>query len=587
MKNRKAAFILLVSIVFSTSTVLAQEVKQDVAFLESLRTEVHPDRDKPEVPDDITFKLNVIYGSADGRDLTADIFTPVKTPENPRPAIVFLHGGSWMFGDPSQFHYHAGYLASRYGFFAMSVDYRLSGEAQFPAALQDAKCAVRWVRSKAEEYNIDPERIVIAGGSAGGHLSSMMLTTAGIPEYEGSSGQSEYSSHVNLGVLFNGEFDMWDLVEKGSLIGAMEQFMGGKPDEIPGVYSDLSSVHRIHQYVPPVLLLHGMVDNCVSHDQSIAFYNRLNAVGGHAEIALYNDKPHAWFNREPDRTITVERMERFLVEQLHLPPVEEEQSEKELMKLSSWDRGISIHSPTDETSFAHLWFYEWHLFDAVLEGEHTHGSHDWEWTVSPDGAKAEMNAEWLSMTMNATDNGADVLLKITNASGHDWPEIAAIIPCFNPGHEDVVKVNPLFLDEEHDDTYFLGESGLELIKGEAPREIHFNQDMLPAIMDWEKESDEDDFVFSFKWPTSERNAEAGLLIRESDDKKLVMGIAWDSYISVQGHNPWHCMHLSVRVGPLMQGETKTIHGKIYLFEGNKEDCLSKYLKDFRTNDDSN
>ncbi len=585
MKHKQSTIILLLSFVLATSVAIAQEITQDAAFLESLRTEIHPDRENPEVPDDVAYKLNVIFGNADGRDLTADVFTPVATPENPRPAIVFLHGGSWMFGDPSQFHYHAGYLASRYGFFAMSVDYRLSGEAQFPAALQDAKCAVRWVRSKAKEYNIDPERIVIAGGSAGGHLSSMMLTTAGVPEYEGSSGHNEYSSHVNLGVLFNGEFDMWDLVEKGSLIGAMEQFMGGKPDEIPGVYSDLSSVHRIHKYVPPVLLLHGMVDNCVSHDQSIAFYNRLNEVGGHAEIALYNDKPHAWFNREPDRTITVERMERFIVEQFNLPPVEEGQSTKELMKMSSWERGISIHSPSDEDRFAYLWFYEWHLFDAVLAGEHTHGSHDWDWTVSPDGMKAEMKSEWLSMTMNATADGADLILNITNNSEHDWPEIAAIIPCFNPGHEGTVEVNPLFLDEEHDDTYFLGKNGLDLIKGEAPREIHFNQNMLPAIMDWDKENEDGNFVFAsaehnYKWPTSERNAHAGLMIRESEDNDMVMGIAWDAYISAQGHNPWHCMHLSVRVGPLKQGETKTIRGKIYLFKGTKEDCLTKYRRDF-------
>lgn len=129
--------------------------------------------------------------------------------QNRKTAIVFLRSGSWMFADSSQFHYYAGYLASGYGFFTISVDYRLSSEAQFPAGLQDAKCAVRWVRSKSKEYNIDPERIVIAGGFAGGHLSSMMPTTADIPEYEGNGGNSTYPSHVNLGILFNDEFDMW------------------------------------------------------------------------------------------------------------------------------------------------------------------------------------------------------------------------------------------------------------------------------------------------------------------------------------------------------------------------------------------
>ena len=105
--------------------------------------------------------MQILYGVDNGRQLEADIFTPMVIPEDPRPAIVFLHGGSWMFGSPSQFHTHAAYLAEKYDFFAMSVDYRMSYEARFPAALQDAKCAVRWVRSRAKDLNIDPDRIVI------------------------------------------------------------------------------------------------------------------------------------------------------------------------------------------------------------------------------------------------------------------------------------------------------------------------------------------------------------------------------------------------------------------------------------------
>ena len=292
--------------------------KLDTATNEAHRTEIHPDRDHPEVPPDVVFQLRQVFGKVGSRALAADVFNPRTIPANPRPAIVFLHGGCWWKGSPSQFHFFSGYLASRYGFCAINVDYRFSQEAQFPAALQDAKCAVRWLRSQAQARNIDPDRIAVCGGSAGAHLASMMLTTAGVEEYEGDGGNDGFGSHVNLGILFNGEYDMRDLVRRGSLIEAMRQFLGGTPQEAPGRYDEISSVQRIHKDVPPVLLLHGTADIGVPCRQSIDFHDRLKALGVHSEIELYPDKPHAWFNFEPDRTATLKRMERFLVEQFQL-----------------------------------------------------------------------------------------------------------------------------------------------------------------------------------------------------------------------------------------------------------------------------
>ena len=185
------------------------------------------------------------------------------------------------------------------------------------------------------------------------------------------------------------------------------------------------------------------------------------------------------------------------------------------------------------------------------------------------------------MTIQAAENGAVMTLQITNTTDYDWPDIAAIIPCFNPGNpKNVKEQNPIFLDEECKDTYFLGKNGLELIKGQYPREIHFNHRYRTAIIDRKKEREDGRFVFSEKWPTSDRDAYAGLMVRESKDKQWVMGIAWESYISAQGHNPWKCMHLSIRVDPLKQGRTKTICGRIYLFKGSREDCLRCVKKDF-------
>lgn len=254
---------------------------------------------------------------------------------------------------------------------------------------------------------------------------------------------------------------------------------------------------------------------------------------------------------------------------------------EKLLKLTKWERGIKVESRGDKTGFAYFWFYEWHLFDAVTKGEHTHGSHSWKWAVNANGTLAQMNSQWLKMRIKATENGAEMTLDITNTTNYDWPDIAALIPCFNPGNpQQREEQNPIFLDEKYEHTYFLGRDGLELIKGQYPREIHFNHKFQTTIMNRKKERDDGNFVFSDKWPTSDRDAYAGLMARESEDKQWVMGIAWESFISAQGHNPWKCMHLSIRVGPLKQGEKKTIRGRIYLFKGSKEECLRYFKKDF-------
>jgi hypothetical protein len=217
-----------------------------------------------------------------------------------------------------------------------------------------------------------------------------------------------------------------------------------------------------------------------------------------------------------------------------------------------------------------LWFYEWNMFDALKKGEHTPGTFKWPRKVNQDQTEAMIGADDLQLTIKAAEGGADLTLKVTNKSGHDWPDIAGIIPCFNPGPS---ARNPEFANEK---TYFVGPKGLELLN---KREIHFNEKYRKAV---EAMSPNGRFVFSDKWPTAAPDAKAGLLVRESKDGRWVAGIAWEDFLSVQGHNPWQCMHLCIRVGPLKQGDTKTVRGKIYLFQGTKDDCLKRYVSDFPT-----
>ena len=254
------------------------------------------------------------------------------------------------------------------------------------------------------------------------------------------------------------------------------------------------------------------------------------------------------------------------------------------IKLSIWDRGVKLTSPTDESLFAYLWFYEWNMFEAVRAGEHTTGLADWKWGIVSTQSYAQTSGDWFDLSVTAVEDGAELQLKVTNTSDREWPEIAAIIPCFNPGYDGPKRTNaipnPNFYDDGHDHTYFYGEDGFDLLAGEAPREIHFNDSLRSTIENWDKQGDDGPFVWHHKWPTSKRNAHRGLLVRESEDRSQTMAIAWEDFLTAQGHNPWKCMHLSIRVGPLTPGESKSIRGKMYLFEGSKEDLLKKLKKDF-------
>jgi acetyl esterase/lipase len=269
---------------------------------------------KVVVSENVEFYRNVTIGSYMGRDLKADIYLSTGKANSPRPAIVFLHGGGWSSGSPSQFDTHAYSLASKYGFVTVGVYYRLLSEEVFPAPVQDGKCAVRWLRSKAEELNIDVNRIAISGGSAGGHLAALIAATDDVEEYEGSFGHSEHSSAVNAVILFNPVLDLVrSYSENIGLRNATTSLLGASLDANPDKYYEASPMHTIREGLPPFLIMHGTADAVVSHTHAVEFHNKLLELGVHSELELYEGKGHSWFNSGQDRIDTILRMEEFLV----------------------------------------------------------------------------------------------------------------------------------------------------------------------------------------------------------------------------------------------------------------------------------
>lgn len=251
-----------------------------------------------------------IEENLDDAQLDVTYFTRTNTTEL-RPAIVFVHGGGWKHGNKKQFYRQAAHLAAKHNIFGVCVEYRLSGVAKFPAALEDCKCAIRWTRSVAEKFQIDKNRIGICGGSAGAHLSALAATTNSVDTYEGTGPYQSFSSSVHLAILYNGHFDMNDQLRDHVQDQDMYDFFGGHPWEIPEVYGAASPFIRVCEDTPPMSFLHGDQDH-YPHRQSIYMGERLKHYGVYSEVEIYVGKGHAWFNLAPDNQITTERMTEFI-----------------------------------------------------------------------------------------------------------------------------------------------------------------------------------------------------------------------------------------------------------------------------------
>jgi len=268
--------------------------------------------------DGVVFQRKEI-GTITGRKLMAEIIEPQDRPSEKRPAIIFMHGGVYRMGEPEQFHGQAAFFASRYGCYTLGLDYSLTPEGRlWPEPAREAAYAMRWVRSIAAEKNIDPHRIVLSGGSAGGHLSAVVAVDAQTRRYPPEGGLESFSSRPDALVIFNGYFDL----VKYPLDKQVQQMCDSNdPEKIAAVSRELSTVHQVGGTFPPVLQMVGTKDPFCK--QSIEFHEKLQSLGVASEIEVQEDKGHSFFNKEPYFSSTLDRMERFLIAPLGLVRPEE------------------------------------------------------------------------------------------------------------------------------------------------------------------------------------------------------------------------------------------------------------------------
>ncbi len=258
-------------------------------------------------PDNIEEILNIEYGAVGERKLHLDLYLP-RARTKSTPAVIFIHGGAWKSGKRSDMKFYCVKFAEK-GYVTATVTYRLTGEAPFPAAVHDVKCAVRWLRVNAVKYKLDPEHIVVSGNSAGGHLS-MMIGYSDDPSLEGSGGHNGVSSRVCAVVNFYGPTDLTtDFAQKQ---GVVEDFMGGKKfDESPDIYKLASPLFHLTKDDPPTLIFHGTIDSTVPIVQADKLAEKLKKLGIDYVYERYNGWPHAMDLAETVNRRCVYQMEQF------------------------------------------------------------------------------------------------------------------------------------------------------------------------------------------------------------------------------------------------------------------------------------
>lgn len=217
-----------------------------------------------------------MFGTGGGRDLHCDVFHP-PVDGTGRTAVLLVHGGSWRHGDRTQLRGY-GILLARYGYVCVASEYRLSGEALWPAQLHDVEAALRWLRANADRLGVDPTRIVISGNSAGAHLALML------------AGQSDGLAAV-IAI-----YPPTELRVGRHLDDPIRQLLG--PDHTPEIEQQASPIRYVHPGYPPTMLVHGNADEVVPVEASFAMYHALVEAGAPVELHVFDGEAHA-FDTDP------------------------------------------------------------------------------------------------------------------------------------------------------------------------------------------------------------------------------------------------------------------------------------------------
>lgn len=256
-------------------------------------------------PDDVTIVPDISYREGGSKAWKLDLVMPKEKGDKPRPGIVFVHGGGWSSGDKRAGIFLQGAISyAQKGYVCITVNYRLVGEAPFPACIHDVKNAVRWFRANAEKYNLDPDRLGAFGNSAGAHLVCMLGL---VKKDAGLEGDGPYQDQSSLVQAVCAAATPTDFLLFGS--GTEQRarpggrFAGMSAKEIEELARKSSPISHVRKDAPPMLLFQGTKDNTVNVKHSDTFVEALKKAG--AKDVTYHridGAGHGVFNQHKDKS---------------------------------------------------------------------------------------------------------------------------------------------------------------------------------------------------------------------------------------------------------------------------------------------
>lgn len=273
---------------------------------------------RPAVPQHVRTAANVTYCTLPGgRALQLDVFYPKAKRRQRLPAVLIVHGGGWRSGDRAQHHPLAQQLAAR-GYVAVTAEYRLSTAAPYPAAVQDLKTALRWLRAQTERFPIDTTKVAVWGFSAGGQLAALLGTTNGNPLFEAGECYRSRSSAVQAIVDADGTlaFIHPESGEGDDRKGpsAATLWFGASKTERPELWQQAAPLSHVSARTPPILFINSGVARM--HAGRDDMRRQLDALGIYSEVQSFPEAPHPfplfhpWF--EPTLRYTMAFLDRVL-----------------------------------------------------------------------------------------------------------------------------------------------------------------------------------------------------------------------------------------------------------------------------------